>query len=133
MKLMLIIAVAGGIAAMGIIPPFAALAVMGAASVWTMFGEVGQARKAKAPHVRAWWPGYLAGAIVLTVVFGPIYAALGVASTELEQVEYGVIGGGLLTMLFVAIVVAVMKFPRWLSNLLVFGAAVAALWAWGQL
>ncbi|MBX3001925.1 MAG: hypothetical protein KF893_25595 [Caldilineaceae bacterium] len=133
MKLVLIVVLAGGIAAMGIVPPWIALGVMGFASVVTMFSEVGQAKRAKAPHVRGWWLGYLAGAIVLTVVFVPVWTAYGYASTQLEQVNYGIIGGGLLTMLFIAVVVAVMRFPRWLSNLLVIGAALAALWAWGQL
>ncbi|MBX2997775.1 MAG: hypothetical protein KF893_04640 [Caldilineaceae bacterium] len=133
MKLMLIVAGIVGISAMGIVPAWVALAVMGVASVLTMFGEVGQAKRAKAPHVRFWWLGYLAGAIVLTVVFVPVWAAYGYASTQLEQVNYGIICGGLLTMLFIAVVVAVMRFPRWLSNLLVIGAALAALWAWGQL
>lgn len=133
MKLVLLCVAAVGVAAMGVIQPWMALAVMGVASVVTMFGEVGQARRAKAPHVRRWWPGYLGGAIVLTVVFGPLYAAMGYASTQVEQVEYGIIGGGLLLALFAALAVAVMRFPRWLSNLLVVGAAVAAIWAWGQL
>lgn len=133
MKLVLLCVAAVGVAAMGLIQPWMALAVMGVASVLTMFSEVGQAKRAKAPHVRQWWPGYLGGAIVLAVVFGPVYAAMGYASTQIEQIEYGIIGGGLLMALFAALAVAVMRFPRWLSNLLVVGAAVAAIWAWGQL
>jgi hypothetical protein len=133
MKLVLIVAVSGGIAAMGIIPAWAALAIMGVASVLTMFSEVGEAKRAKARHVSSWWVGYAAGAVVLTALVALGYTALGAASTQLEQMNYGIIGGGLLTMFFVAVVVAVMRFPRWLSNLLVIGAAVAAIWAWGQL
>jgi hypothetical protein len=128
MKLMLIIAVAGGIAAMGIIPPFAALAVMGLASVWTMFGEVGQAKRAKARHVSSWWPGYLLGAILVAVAVVVGYGALGVASTNLEQVDYGIQIGGLLLMVFVTAVIVMMKFPRWIGNLLLAGIAVAALY-----
>lgn len=133
MKLVLIVAAAVGVATMGVIPPWVALAIVGFASVVTMFSEVGQAKRARARHVSSWWVGYLAGAIVLTVFVVLVYGALGYASTQVEQVNYGIIGGGLLTMLLVAVVVAVMKFPRWLSNALVIGAALAAIWVWGQL
>lgn len=133
MKLMLIVAVSVGVSAMGFIPPWAALAVMGIASVVTMFSEVGQAKRARNRHVSSWWVGYLAGAIVLSALVALAYTALGYASTQVEQVNYGITAGGLLTMLLVALVVIMMKFPRWVGNLLLVGAALAAIWAWGQL
>lgn len=81
----------------------------------------------------SWWVGYLAGAIVLSALVALAYTALGYASTQVEQVNYGITAGGLLTMLLVALVVIMMKFPRWVGNLLLVGAALAAIWAWGQL
>lgn len=87
-----------------------------------------RARTKGTPWWWKWWPGTVASLIVKAVVMGPLRSAYAHASTQIQQIEYVVVGSGLLIMVFAALMVLVLKYPKWVGNLMLAGAAVAAIY-----